>query len=55
MEHRFGETQVISVGTYSALQVKAAIKDLGRIYGLSFDEVNDITSKKLKGGYIAAL
>ena len=43
MEVRFGESQVISVGTYTAMQLKASLKDLGRIYNLSFDEVNYVT------------
>lgn len=34
MERRFGETQVCSVGTYTTLQLKAAIADLGKVYGI---------------------
>lgn len=42
MEQRFGEVNVCSVGTYSALQLRAAIKDMSRVYGLAFQEVNDM-------------
>lgn len=42
MEQRFGEVNVCSVGTYSALQLRAAIKDMSRVYGLEFQEVNDM-------------
>jgi len=44
MEERFGQSQVISVGTYTAMQLKASIKDLGRIFNLSFDDTNMVTS-----------
>ncbi len=43
MEDRYGETQVCSVGTYTALQVKSAIKDLSRQYNIGFAEVNMVT------------
>lgn len=42
MEDRYGWNQVCSVGTYSALQLRAAIKDMARVYGLSFQEINDM-------------
>lgn len=42
MEDRFGAFQVASVGTYSALQLRAAMKDLSRLYGLQFQEVNEM-------------
>ena len=42
MEKRFGFGQVASVGTYSALQLRAAIKDMSRLYGLQYQEVNDM-------------
>lgn len=42
MEQRFGGVNVCSVGTYSALQLRAAIKDMSRVYGLEFQEVNDM-------------
>ena len=42
MGQRFGVHQVASVGTYSALQLRAAIKDMSRLYGLQYQEVNDM-------------
>lgn len=42
MEGRYGWNQVCSVGTYSSLQLRAAIKDMARVYGLSFQETNDM-------------
>lgn len=42
MEERYGWNQVCSVGTYSALQLRAAIKDMARVYGLDFQETNDM-------------
>lgn len=42
MEERYGWQQVCSVGTYSALQLRAAIKDMARVYGLNFQEMNDM-------------
>lgn len=42
MGQRFGVYQVASVGTYSALQLRAAMKDLSRLYGLQFQEVNEM-------------
>lgn len=44
MEDRYGAAQVCSVGTYSALQPKAAIKDFSRLAQIEFKEVNDVTS-----------
>lgn len=44
MEERYGSAQVCSVGTYSALQPKAAIKDFSKLAGIEFKEVNDVTS-----------
>lgn len=45
MERRYGKDQVCSVGTYTTLQVKAAIKDLCRLEGIPVSEVNMFTSK----------
>jgi DNA polymerase-3 subunit alpha len=42
MEERYGWKQVCSVGTYSALQLRAALKALSRVYGLQFKDVNDM-------------
>ena len=45
MERRYGKDQVCSVGTYTTLQVKAAIKDLCRLEGIPVPEVNMFTAK----------
>lgn len=45
MERRCGKDQVCSVGTYTTLQVKAAIKDLCRLEGIPVSEVNMFTAK----------
>lgn len=48
MEERYGHNQVCSVGTYTTLQLKAAIKDISRVYGVEFKEVNTV-NKYLDG------
>lgn len=45
MEKRFGITQVTSLGTYTTMQLKAAITDLARCEGISIGTVRRITSK----------
>lgn len=44
IEERFGETQVCSVGSYTTLKPKGAIKDLARISSVDFQEANLITA-----------
>ena len=44
IEDRFGKTQVCSVGSYTTLKVKGAVKDLARISSVDFNEANLITS-----------
>ena len=44
IERRFGEKQVCSIGTYSTLQMKAAIKDFSRLADVDFGLVNQVTS-----------
>lgn len=43
MEERFGGTQVCSVGTYTTLQIKQAINDVGKIYGASIPTLRRIS------------
>lgn len=45
MESRFGETQVVSLGTYGTLKLKAAITDLARCHNLSIGTVRRFTSR----------
>lgn len=43
MENRFGVSQVCSVGTYTTLQIKQAINDVGKIYGASIPTLRRIS------------
>lgn len=43
MENRFGASQVCSVGTYTTLQIKQAINDVGKIYGASIPTLRSLT------------
>lgn len=42
MEQKYGKEQVCSVGTYTTLKVKAALKDLGRQHNISIPTLNYI-------------
>lgn len=42
MEQKYGENQVCSVGTYTTLKIKAALKDLGRHFHISIPTLNYI-------------
>lgn len=44
IEDRFGKKQVCSVGTYTSLKIKGAVKDLARVASVDFSEANIITS-----------
>lgn len=50
IEQRFGVTQVCSVGTYTTLQLKAAIADLSRVYGVALPIVRKINKMLGKEG-----
>jgi hypothetical protein len=45
MEQRFGASQVVSLGTYTTMQLKAAITDLARCEGVPIQIVRRITAK----------
>lgn len=45
MEQRFGTSQVVSLGTYTTMQLKAAITDLARCEGVPIQIVRRITAK----------
>ena len=45
MEQRFGASQVVSLGTYTTMQLKAAITDLARCEGIPIQIVRRITAK----------
>lgn len=42
---KYGLKNSCSIGTYGKLQTRAAIKDIGKLYGLSFDYCNRITKR----------
>lgn len=48
MEQRFGEEQVCSVGTYTTLQLKAALTDFAKLYGVDIPTIRRI-SKMING------
>lgn len=43
MEERFGNNHVCSIGTYSTLKTKMALKDIGRAFDMNHDKINWIT------------
>lgn len=46
VENKYGNMNVCSLATYGRLQLRAAIKDIGKTYGgLSFDYLNSITGR----------
>lgn len=45
MENRFGKTQVVSLGTYGTLKLKAAITDLARYHNLPIGIVRRFTAR----------
>ncbi len=51
---KYGEANVAQIGTFGTLKAKAVIKDVGRVMGCSFRDVNDLT-KKLSGDPNASL
>ena len=44
IENRFGHDYVCSVGTYTIFKAKSVIKDLSRLHGIPFQDINYITS-----------
>ncbi len=42
---KYGEQNVASIITYGTIKAKSAIKDVGRVMGMSASEVNEITKK----------
>ena len=46
--NKYGEDNVVSLGQFSYLWAKGAIKDIGRVLGISFEITNEIT-KNLDG------
>ena len=43
IQEHFGEENVLAVSNYNRLQLKSLIKDISRLYGVDFQEVNTVT------------
>jgi DNA polymerase-3 subunit alpha len=50
IESRFGNDYVCSVGTYTIFKLKSAIKDLSKLHGISFGDVNMVTGLMSESG-----
>ena len=44
LKERFGKNNVIAISNYNKLQLKSIVKDLSKLYGVPFQEVNKVTS-----------
>jgi len=44
---QWGQNTVVPITNYNTLQFRSLIKDISKLYGLDFKEVNDVTSKML--------
>ena len=45
LKSRFGVDSVLPITNYNTFKLKSLIKDLGRLYDIPWDEVNDLTSR----------
>jgi DNA polymerase-3 subunit alpha len=45
VRNKYGEDKVAHIITFGTLQAKAAIKDVGRVMGLAYSKVDDLTKK----------
>lgn len=43
LKDHFGEEDVLAVSNYNRLQLKSLVKDISKLYGVPYDEVNAIT------------
>ncbi len=43
LRQHFGKDNVLTVSNYNTLQLKSLVKDISRLYGIPFDEVNEVT------------
>lgn len=43
----YGENSVVPISNYNTLQIRSLIKDISKLYGIPYQEVNDVTSKML--------
>lgn len=44
LKERFGKDNVIAISNYNKLQLKSIVKDLSKLYGVPFQDVNKVTS-----------
>lgn len=51
---KYGLKSCCSIGSFGKLQVRSAIKDIGKIFGLSFDYINQIT-RRIQGNELKNL
>ncbi len=45
---KYGENNVVPISNYNTLQIRSLIKDISKLYGVPYQDVNDVTSKMLK-------
>ena len=45
---QWGQNNVVPISNFNTLQLRSLIKDISKFYGVSFSEVNEVTSKMLK-------
>ena len=43
LEQKYGQDRVCSIGTYTTLKIKQALKDISRLEGVDFETVNYIS------------
>jgi DNA polymerase-3 subunit alpha len=43
LKDHFGVDNVLAISNYNRLQLKSLVKDISRLYGITFDEVNNVT------------
>ncbi len=43
LKQHFGADNVLAVSNYNTLQLKSLVKDISKLYGIPFDEVNEVT------------
>jgi len=44
----FGENSVVPISNYNTLKARSLVKDISKLYGIPFTEVNDVTSKMIQ-------
>lgn len=44
---QYGENTVVPISNYNTLQVRSLVKDISKLYGVPFTEVNEVTGKMM--------